>query len=96
MFGRRHFKARKERLKARSRLGVLARERNRMAQSSAAIEVGRICFSGTMFGGNHVIRCLHRDGDQMLLLDIDDRPFKPETYRGVLRLLSRRLVRSSA
>ena len=47
-----------------------------------------------MFGGvTHRIRCLYRDGDPVLLLEIDGNPVRPRTYRGVLRMIAKRLTR---
>jgi len=92
MHGAKYFRERRKWLQIRSRLGVLARERNRMARSMEAVEVGRIDFSGKMFG-HHCILCLHRDGDTSMMLNIDGIPFKPKTYRGVLKLLAKRLTR---
>ena len=88
-----YYKARRQRLKERSRKGVLARERKRMAEATAATVVGVVRFSGTMFGGDHEILCLNRDGEKHIMLDIDGRPHKPTTYRGMLRLLARRLTK---
>lgn len=89
-----YFRAKRKRLQERSCKGVLARERKRMAEATAATVVGVVKFSGTMFGGDHEILCLNRDGEKHIMLDIDGRPHRPTTYRGVLRLLARRLVRN--
>lgn len=79
--------------KRTSQIAHAAKERKRMADAVAAKEVGVIVFTGQMFGGvTHRIRCLHRDGDRVLLLEIDGRPVRPRSYRGVLRLLAKRLT----
>ena len=74
-----------------SRLAHEAKARKRMAEAETAVEVGLIRFSGPMLG-EHVIRCLHRDGDRQVMLDVDGVPFRPATVRGVLRVLARRLT----
>ena len=89
----RYFKERRKRLQERSRKGVVARERKRIAEAQEATVVGVVKFSGTMFGGDHEILCLNRDGEKHIMLDIDGGPHKPTTYRGMLRLLARRLVK---
>lgn len=89
----RYFKERRKRLQERSRKGVVARERKRIAEAQAATVVGVVRFSGSMFGGDHEILCLNRDGEKHIMLDIDGLPHKPTTYRGMLRLLARRLTK---
>lgn len=95
MHNYRYFQTIRKRAKEKSRLGVLTRERNRIARAEEAIEIGRIDFYGKMFGGSHVIRCLNRDSEEILLLEIDGQPFSPKTYRGVLRLIAAHLSRQS-
>ena len=51
---------------------------------------------GELFGGSdYIIRLLNRDGEKHLLLEFDGIPARPQTYRGLLRLLARRLVATS-
>ena len=70
-----------------------AKERKRMDAAECAEECGNIQFSGQMFGGPHSIRCLV-SGENTILLEIDGAPYKPTTYRGLCRLLARRLSSS--
>lgn len=73
-----------------------AKERRRLEQAAAAVEVGVVQFSGPAFGGPHVLRALHRDGDGHLLVEIDGRAHRPRTLRGLVRVLARRLWRIQA
>ena len=52
-----------------------------------------VVFQGPMFGGvTHRMRLLNRDGEKHLLVEFDGQCAKPQTYRGVLRMLARRLT----
>ena len=64
-----------------------------IANTSAAVVIGVVKFSGSMFGGDHEVLCLNRDGEKYIMLEIDGVPFRPTTYRGVLRLIAERLTR---
>ena len=78
-----------------SLLAHAAKREKIIESASAAVVVGVIKFSGSMFGGDHEVLCLNRDGEKHIMLDVDGAPFRPTTYRGVLRLLSERLVRKN-
>ena len=68
-----------------------AKERKRLAQVQEAREVGRVTFSGPMFGGEHVIRCLDVGDEMRLWIEIDGRQHRPRTWRGVMRMVCRRI-----
>jgi hypothetical protein len=72
-----------------------ARERKRLERVQAAICVGTVTFDGPMFGGRHEVRCLFSDGysETKLMLEVDDRAYAPRTWRGVVKLIAKRLVR---
>ena len=73
-----------------------AKERKRLANAIAMREYGVIIFQGEMFSGvTHRIRCLTDDAAPRLWLEIDGRIHRPVTYRGLLRLLARRLTNST-
>ena len=74
-------------------LAVAQRERNRLKRAEESVEVGRCVFSGVTFGGEHTMRILHRGDEPVVMLEIDGTHYRPRSYRGVLRLLARRLVR---
>lgn len=73
-----------------------AKERKRLAVVETIDWVGRIRFDGPMFGGcEHVIRVAARGDDAALLVEVDGRPFRPLTLRGLRGILARRLWRSA-
>ena len=77
-----------------SRLAHAAKRAKIIANAVEATEVGMVIFSGTCFGGVvHRMRLLNEDGEKHLLVEFDGVPSKPQTYRGMLRLLARRLCR---
>ena len=80
--------------RVRSLAGVAARERLRAASVQAAECVGTITFEGPLFGGRHEMRCLFSEtySDRYLMIEIDGAASKARTMRGVLRLLSKRLM----
>lgn len=91
MFYRRCKRRRESELRRLANMRV-AKERKRLAEADAAIEVGMIQFSGLMFGGEHILRCLSRSEKNHLLIEIDGRPHKPRTLRGLLALIAKRLI----
>jgi len=86
-----YWKRRKEKRLERSRLGVLARERNRLAQEEAAVHVGSVLFAGPAFGGMHLVRAFARGEGPGLLIEVDGQAHRPRTLRGLVRLVSKRL-----
>ena len=82
-----------ERRQKWSRNANAAKERKRFAESAEAVEVGHIEFRGPMFGGLHTIRCLNRDGERQLLIEIDGRPARPRSSLGLRRLIAERVMR---
>jgi len=91
-------KARRKNWKAWDRCtSLLAHEAKRakiIASAVAATEVGKVVFSGTVFGGVvHRMRLLNRDGEKHLLVEFDGVPAKPQTYRGMLRMIARRIAK---
>jgi hypothetical protein len=89
-----YYKRRRIKLLERSRKGVLARERKRLEAACEAREVGRIVFSGQMFGGEHSIRCLDAGNETQLWVEIDGQAHRPRTWRGLMRVICKRLGRS--
>lgn len=76
-----------------SQLAHAAKRAKIIRVAVAADEVGVVVFAGPMFGGmTHRLRLLNQAGERHLLLEFDGVPAKPRTYRGVLRLLARRLT----
>lgn len=69
-----------------------AKERKRLAQVRDALEVGRVTFVGPMFGGVHTIRCLDAEDEMRLWIEIDGLAHRPRTWRGLVRLVCRRLI----
>lgn len=63
-----------------------------MAQVHEAREVGRVAFSGPMFGGEHTIRCLDAGDESRLWIEIDGRAYRSRTWRGVMRMVVKRMV----
>ena len=86
-----YWKQLKTRRLERSRKGVLARERKRLAQAERAKWVGTIHFDGPAFNGQHQIRVAARSDEPFLLVDIDGFQHRPRSVRGLLRLICRRL-----
>ena len=84
-----------ERRRKWSRNANAAKERKRLAAAVAAVEVGHIDFRGPMFGGLHTLRCLHRDGDRQLLIEIDGKPARPRSALGLRRLIAERIMRET-
>ena len=73
-----------------------AKERKRISHAVELREMGVILFHGEMFGGvTHRIRCLSDGVAPCLWLEIDGLIHRPRTYRGVLRMLTRRLAHTS-
>lgn len=70
------------------------KERKRQEEAVAASCVGTIVFDGPMFGGSHTLRCLVSESysEDRMMIEIDGLNHRPRTYRGVMRLLSHRLV----
>ena len=85
-------KRRRAKLLERSRKGVEARERKRLAAVREAVEVGRVIFTGAMFGGEHVIRCLDVGDERVLCVEIDGRAQRPKTWRGLMRMVCKRII----
>lgn len=78
----------------RSRKGVLARERKRLAAVSEAREIGRVTFSGPMFRGEHVVRCLDVGDESRVWVEVDGQAHRARTWRGVMRVVCKRIGRS--
>jgi hypothetical protein len=87
-----YWKRRRTKLLERSRLGVLARERKRLARAQEAREVGQVTFSGPMFGGEHVIRCLDAGNENRLLVEVDGQAHRPRSWRGLMRVVCKRII----
>lgn len=70
----------------RSRLGVEARARNRLARAVAAEVCGTVTFSGPMFGIiPHVIRCLDCNDGRHVYLEVDGNAFgRPKSWQGII------------
>lgn len=84
-----------ERKRQWSRNAVAAKARLRLARVQESVEVGVIRFSGPMFGGaEHVLRCLVRDADPALLIEIDGLAHRPRSIRGLRKLLAERILQS--
>ena len=83
-----------EHKRARCAAMRVAKERKRLAAATAgdAVEVGLVRFSGPCFGGEHVLRLLHKEGMQVLLV-CDGMPMRPRSVRGVRAMLARRIGR---
>jgi len=86
-------KKRREKVLRKMAVMRAAKERKRIAESVTATECGRILFDGPMFGGPHFLRCLSDSDERVVRLEIDGNLYKPKSYRGVLRLLARRIVK---
>lgn len=89
-----YWKCRKLNLLERSRKGVAARERKRLAHVQEAREVGYIEFCGPMFGGRHTIRCLAAGDEARLWIEIDGQAHRPRTWRGLMRMVCKRMMRT--
>jgi len=87
-----YWKRRRTKLLERSRKGVAARERKRIAAVLEAREVGRVTFSGQMFGGEHLIRCLDAGDETRLWIEVDGRAHRARTWRGLVRVICKRIV----
>lgn len=83
-----------EKRRAWSRNANAAKERKRLARTSEAIEIGKIEFNGKMFGGQHLIRCMARDGEDCLLLEIDGDAASARTWRGLMRMICKRIFKT--
>ena len=84
---------RKDRRIAWSRNANAAKERKRMLEAAQSIEVGVILFSGAMFRGvKHTLRILHTEGESLVMLEVDGRPWKPASVRGVRALIAKRIM----
>jgi hypothetical protein len=70
-----------------------AKERLRMARAGEAREVGRVTFAGPRFGGEHVVRCLDAGDFAHLWVEVDGKAHWAKTWRGVMRLVCRRMGR---
>lgn len=88
-----YWKRLKEKRIELSRKGVEARERKRLDQVREAREVGRVTFSGTMFGGEHNIRCLDSGDETRLWIEIDGQAHRTRTWRGVMKMVCKRMVK---
>lgn len=71
-----------------------AKDRKRLAQAQSVQEVGQIVFSGLMFGGEHTLRCLDAGDGTHLLIEIDGQAHKPKSWRGVMRMVCKRLTKN--
>lgn len=71
----------------------VAKERLRMERAVAAVEAGRVTFEGPCFGGRHVIRYLDAGDESRLWLEVDGKPVRPRTWRGLMRLVVKRVMR---
>jgi hypothetical protein len=90
-----YWKRKREKQIARSRLGVLARERKRLAEAEDAQWCGSIIFVGPMFNGGHWMTLKVRGEDRHMLPDIDGNPFRPLTLRGLRGLIAKRIMPST-
>jgi hypothetical protein len=74
-----------------------AKERRRREDAQAAECVGVVTFEGPMFGGKHELRCLYLPSysETHLMIEIDGRPHRPRTVRGVVGVLAKRLFAGS-
>jgi len=88
-----YWKQRRDKLLERSRNGVAARERKRLSDVREAKEVGFVVFIGQMFGGEHIIRCLDAGDETRLWIEIDGQAHRPLSWRGLLRLICKRILR---
>lgn len=87
-----YFKSRRERqLKMLANMRA-AKERKRLENAVAMREIGIIIFGGDAFGGKHRIRLMTDDIAPCLWIEIDGEIHRPWSYRGVLRMLARRLT----
>lgn len=87
-----YWKRRRAKLLERSKKGVLARERKRLAAVQEAREVGRVMFFGPMFGGEHILRCLDAGDETRLWIEVDGRAHRPRSWRGLMRVVCKRIV----
>ena len=62
-----------------------------MAAVLEAREVGRVFFSGPMFGGEHTLRCLDAGDEARLWFEIDGRAHRPRSWRGLMRIICKRI-----
>jgi hypothetical protein len=90
-----YFKRRRIKLLERSRKGVLARERKRLAAVRETREVGQVVFSGQMFGGVHTLRCLDAGDETRLWIKVDGLARRPRTWQGLMRLVVKRIIRGN-
>jgi predicted GIY-YIG superfamily endonuclease len=72
----------------------VSKERKRLANKKPLAEAGFIEFTGEQFddGRGKIWRCLTDDTTPAVWLEIDGHIHRPRSYRGVLRLLARRLT----
>jgi hypothetical protein len=70
------------------------KERKRLTAAQAAVCVGIVVFDGAMFGGKHTLRCWDFGDERMVWIEIDGQHHKPRSWRGVLRLIAKRLTNS--
>jgi hypothetical protein len=87
-----YWKIRKAKLLERSLKGVVERERKRLAAIQEAKEVGKVVFSGKMFGGEHVIRCLDVGDENRIWIEVDGRAHRTWTWKGLMRVVCKRIV----
>jgi hypothetical protein len=88
-----YWKRRRAKLLERSRKGVLARERKRLAAVREAREVGKVVFFGPMFGGVHTLRCLDAGNETRLWIEVDRTAHRPRTWKGLMRVICKRIVK---
>jgi hypothetical protein len=82
-----YYKRRRDKRLERSRKGVEARERKRMAEADGMCEVGQITTSGCL--GSHVITLLTWPGEsRAVAVVVDGRHRRPRTARGVWRCVA--------
>lgn len=87
-----YWKRRRTKLLERSRKGVEARERKRLAAVTEAREVGKVAFFGPMFSGVHILRCLDMGDETRLWIEVDGRAYRLRSWRGLMRVVCKRVI----
>lgn len=90
---RKRLQEKRERTCARMRR---AKARKMAERTGSMDEVGRILFDGPMFGGEHEIKCMANGDPSHIWLMIDGVGYRRSTWKGVSRLLAKRLKRPNS
>ena len=95
---RRKQEKQRERQARYSAAGVAARQRKIEQERDDAELVGTVQFSGSMFGGEHVLTCYAADwySDSKVMIEIDGHASKARTVRGLQRVIARRLTQGGS